>query len=190
MRKESDIELLLEALAVGPSQAILNQEARGQKELSRRDMLPKKCPREDLEKLGFVFGEEIDELFISVTMPEGWHKQATDHSMWTDLLDEKGRKRGAIFYKAAFYDRKADMVPLQIRYHIGEAWGDYPAKSDYDSELRYYYVVDEETGNILFHTPALEKQAHWQKESERKAEARAFLKANFPDWENPLAYWD
>ena len=27
--------------------------------------------------------------------------------MWSDLLDDKGVKRGSIFYKAAFYDRSA-----------------------------------------------------------------------------------
>ncbi len=84
------------------------QEAAGQAALvGTRDLLPRDCPREQLEALGFVFGEDADDLFVNVTLPKGWRKKATDHSMWSDLLDDKGVKRGSIFYKAAFYDRSA-----------------------------------------------------------------------------------
>lgn len=86
------------------------QEAMGQAALAgTKDALPKDCPQKDLEALGFVFGEPIDDLFINATFPAGWRKKATDHSMWSELLDETGKKRGAIFYKAAFYDRRAFM---------------------------------------------------------------------------------
>jgi hypothetical protein len=71
--------------------------------------LPKECPRDALEALGFVFGEDADDIFVTVKFPDGWDKKATDHSMWSDLLDDKGRRRGNIFYKAAFYDRSAHM---------------------------------------------------------------------------------
>ena len=40
-------------------------------------------------------------------MPNGWKKQATDHSMWSELIDDKGKVRATIFYKAAFYDQRA-----------------------------------------------------------------------------------
>lgn len=102
-----DLENLLVAATPG---GIEQQEAMGQAALvGTRDILPIKCPRKELEALGFVFGETSDDLFINVTFPNGWSKKATDHSMWSDLLDETGKKRGAIFYKAAFYDRKAFM---------------------------------------------------------------------------------
>ena len=48
-----------------------------------------------------------DDLFTDVKLPQGWRIQPTNHSMWSDLLDEAGVKRAAIFYKAAFYDRSA-----------------------------------------------------------------------------------
>ena len=63
--------------------------------------------RKAFEKLGFVFGNQQDEIFIKVQFPKGWRKKVTDHSMWTDIVDETGKKRGSIFYKAAFYDRGA-----------------------------------------------------------------------------------
>lgn len=69
--------------------------------------------REKFEALGFVFGEAHDNLFVKATFPRGWRKRPTDHDMWTDIVDEQGHKRGSIFYKAAFYDRKAhcDLLP-------------------------------------------------------------------------------
>jgi len=89
---------------------IEKQEAQGQKDFVASESLPRKCPKQELEKLGFVFGETIDGvsgLFVQVKMPKGWKKQATDHSMWSELVDETGKVRASIFYKAAFYDRDA-----------------------------------------------------------------------------------
>ena len=53
-----------------------------------------------------------------VKLPAGWKKQATDHSMWSKLLDESGAVVASIFYKAAFYDRIAEMncAPYCRRY--------------------------------------------------------------------------
>jgi hypothetical protein len=89
------------------------QEAAGQAMLCASAQLPKKmlgCTRESLEALGFKFGADVDELFVTCTLPAGWKKKATDHSMHSDLVDEQGRTRAGIFYKAAFYDRRADMM--------------------------------------------------------------------------------
>lgn len=98
----------------GNPNAILQQEARGQEQLINSGDLPIKCSAEDkkkLEKLGVVFGEPLpdDPLFCKATLPEGWGKQATEHSMWSKLVDENGVVRANIFYKAAFYDRRAHM---------------------------------------------------------------------------------
>lgn len=91
---------------------IEEQEAIGQSQLEHSDVLPTQCSEDDrkaLEAAGVVFGEKVegDDIFTHVTLPAGWKKQRTDHSMWTDLLDGEGTKRAAIFYKAAFYDRNA-----------------------------------------------------------------------------------
>ena len=50
-----------------------------------------------------------DPLFVDAQLPDGWRVEATDHSMWSNLLDDQGMVRGSIFYKAAFYDRDAFM---------------------------------------------------------------------------------
>lgn len=106
-------EVFFEALASGDvSQAILNQEARGQRELVNSCALPKdirNASRSVLEQLGFTFADEIDDLFINAHLPEGWKKVPTDHAMWSHIIDEDGHVRAKIFYKAAFYDRRAFM---------------------------------------------------------------------------------
>lgn len=85
------------------------QEARGQRELVNSEVLPAKGDWEQLEALGVKRGEPVagDRLFVHAELPAGWKKQATDHSLWSDLVDETGKKRASIFYKAAFYDRDA-----------------------------------------------------------------------------------
>lgn len=94
--------------AVTPG-GIERQEAEGQRIFVASEVLPIDCPQSELEALGFKFGEPVDDLFVAVQFPDGWKKKATDHSMWSELIDPEGKVRASIFYKAAFYDRKAHM---------------------------------------------------------------------------------
>lgn len=129
--------LLLEMMASGgSSQAIVAQEARGQQEVVNSDQLPTKgllgAERHLYEAMGIKIltpgpGAEhtlpdakTDTLFTMVELPKGWKKVATNHSMWNNLVDEKGRIRATFFYKAAFYDREAFIRPCR-RFKIGRA---------------------------------------------------------------------
>lgn len=108
--ENDEMEVFLEALVTGnPGQTIMNQEKRGQNTFAASEKLPIRCPRAELEALGFVFGNPLDDLFIACQFPSGWTKRTTDHSLWTELIDPNGNVRGSIFYKAAFYDRDAFM---------------------------------------------------------------------------------
>jgi hypothetical protein len=94
------------------SSAVEAQEARGQRELVASDQIPvllRNCTEADLTALGFVLGERNDDdpLFRDATLPAGWSKQPTSHSMWSEIVDDRGVVRFNVFYKAAFYDRKA-----------------------------------------------------------------------------------
>ena len=48
-----------------------------------------------------------DPLFFNVELPVGWKIVATEHSMWSKLLDDAGHERLSIFFKGSFYDRRA-----------------------------------------------------------------------------------
>lgn len=103
----STVEFIENFMAASTPGGIEKQEAQGQKDFVISTHLPIDCPRQKLEKLGFEFGEKVDDIFVEVKMPKGWKKLATEHSMWSELIDDKGKVRASIFYKAAFYDRSA-----------------------------------------------------------------------------------
>ena len=99
---------------------IERQEAAGQQMLLESAVLPNEihgATREQLEAMGFKFLADVDELFVTCELPAGWTKRGTNHSMHSDLLDDLGRKRASIFYKAAFYDRRPDMIVYR-RYRV------------------------------------------------------------------------
>lgn len=109
--------------------------------------------------------------------------------MHSDLLDNKGRRRGSIFYKAAFYDRRADFR-LSKRY-------------TFDT----YLPCDAQANPMEFHN-----HSHWKtciidcareihligvrsKSADASADphhqmATRWLDENFPNWKSALAYWD
>lgn len=107
----------------GQSAYIESMEAAGQEQLVHSDVIPATAApdydsnpgvEEDewplLEALGIVRGEPVtgDPLFIHATLPEGWTRSPEEFSTYYSyLLDERGVRRAAIFYKAAFYDRRA-----------------------------------------------------------------------------------
>jgi hypothetical protein len=174
----SDEAFLLEAMVVGTSKAIENQEARGQREQVRSSRLPKDLqhPREKFEAAGIVFGEDVDDLFVSVTLPEGWLFKATDHSMWSKLHDEQGRERASIFYKAAFYDRKAH---ASLSRRLGASYD----PIDPNNWRAGITSTPTDAGKPIAGAPTFTGD-------DADKDARAWLTEHYPDWMDPLAYWD
>lgn len=92
---------------------IEDMEAIGQRELCASSCLPTLYSmgegRGALVNAGVKFLGTVadDDLFEHVALPEGWRLVPTGHSMWSDLIDERGTVRAKVFYKAAFYDRRA-----------------------------------------------------------------------------------
>lgn len=97
-----------------PTKAVTEMEAQGQHQLVTSEVLPTDLngdKKEDFIALGFKFGDVVsgDPLFQKVELPNGWKKEGSGHDMWSSVIDDKGRERVVIFYKAAFYDRSAHM---------------------------------------------------------------------------------
>ncbi len=112
---EDPMGVLAEAMVVGASGMVENEEKSGQASLVESDTLPTDISPANgkaiLETAGVKFLGVVDgdALFQHVELPQGWKKVATDNPMRSKLVDDKGLVRAAIFYKAAFYDRRADM---------------------------------------------------------------------------------
>lgn len=109
IKNTSEKEARPEWLMGGNPSAIDAQEKSGQEELAASSQLP----REGLDELAAEHGIEIlgpsegDDLFMNVRMPDGMKIEPTDHSMWSRLVATDGTELARIFYKAAFYDRRA-----------------------------------------------------------------------------------
>lgn len=104
---------------------ITGMEAQGQRQLVGSEQLPiDSGGDEGYEALGLVFGAPSDDLFRAAILPQGWTKAPTDHSMWSKVVDEKGRERISIFYKAAFYDRRAFMRLMTVGRYVAQMLGE------------------------------------------------------------------
>lgn len=170
------------------------QEARGQKDFVASETLPIKCSfctKDQLEEMGIVFGDPVDDLFVAVQLPEGWQKVPTDHSMWSELVDDKGRKRASIFYRAAFYDRSA-FIGASRRFGcqvqpVG-GWD-----SDYDRETSPYVCVVMDCNQVIWESGPLSpsNKIEWFRLDDHLVPlGKAWLEEHYPGWQNPLAYWD
>ena len=208
--KEGATALLAEVMfSPTPGAVIKRMEADGQAELSQvTDRLPSKhlAPnvKPVLESAGVKFGNTVaeDPIWQVVELPNGWKIERTDHSMWSDLVDQNGRPRAAIFYKAAFYDRHAN-ISVCTRYKPSMVYSDKTRIGlvlDGDKEIwRSEPFVDSPEYTDLSNNSAKYSHLTWQERdaicrttAHRKAgeAARSWLMANKPDWENPSAYWD
>jgi len=178
-----DMENFLVASSPG---GIERQEAAGQKALVESLTLPKDArPRAAFEAMGIAFLGEADDLFAYVELPEGWEKRATGHAMHSDLLDELGRLRASIFYKAAFYDRSAHMRPVAY----------YRIETEPEGGYTDNYLADKEKSQIgrvvgANDVVAFEVKVDPGHHSPERAACVEWLEENRPDFQDTSAYWD
>ena len=104
--EHTDRELSMLALITGSADALSNVvRSTAQHNLTKISQLPK--PEKQVEEIGIKIIDPVenDSLFYNVEFPEGWTRKRTDHGMYTDILDEHGRKRATIMYKPDPWDR-------------------------------------------------------------------------------------
>ncbi|SET51723.1 hypothetical protein [Nonomuraea wenchangensis] len=124
--KTDPLLLLADAMGPGgPSASIERMEAQGQREIVNSTVLPSRLnygTEDELTALGFKLGDKVagDPLFRHAELPTGWKREGSDHAMWSYLVDELGRRRVSVFYKAAFYDRDAFLNVNTVYGYIGE----------------------------------------------------------------------
>lgn len=196
---DGDIANMIVAFTPGGIEA---QEAQGQRDMASRFItLPKemRCPHggpwHDDEggcsagwKVAQEFGFRItvggDDIFHGVGAPDGWEIRPTEHAMHSDIVDDRGRVRGGIFYKAAFYDRRA----------AGNWVTRYQARTDYSREYRSVVAcdaIDTETGDVLFHSEIIcGERKNWLCQDEADKLVTDWLTEHFPQWRDVAAYWN
>jgi len=144
-----------------------------------KDMSPNK---ESFETVGFVFEDIGDDILYKATLPEGWRLKYTD-SGCSDIIDDKGRKRGASFYKGAFYDRCGNMR-LRQRYIAGY---EHINPENYKSPITVF--VSDFDGKILF-TAGKCAHPYCEEYKKLKKECENFLNELYPEWKDVTKYWN
>ena len=179
-------------IAATTPEGIERQEAAGQSAMAKAaDRLPLEInyPRglthaQVAAALGIEFGKTIDRVFIEATLPDGWKIVPTSHAMWSDLVDDKGRKRAAIFFKAAFYDYNAH-ISFECRYVI-DGYVDVEVDG---VTMRKCQVVDKATDKALWSSEAADDRDYKTQDSHRD-QARVWLDTNYPKHNDPFSYWN
>lgn len=186
--RRDPIMMLAESMLFGSSGAIERQEADGQRELVNASVLPIKGIerlRSMIESNGGSIGEPVagDTIFVNVVLPTGWTKVATDHSMWSNLLDDKGRKRAGIFYKAAFYDRSAHISP-DCRFSLDS----YTRSTD----ARAVVFVFDACGEVEFELACdIPPESHrYDVLDGLRDKVSAHMDETYPQWRDASAYWE
>jgi hypothetical protein len=124
-------------------------------------------------------------------LPAGWKKVATEHSMWSDLLDDQGRKRAAIFFKAAFYDYSAFIrweCPFERKIKCGDGSDVY---QDHGTRRVSCHGVVLHNGKEIYRTESMEfvgneKYNVTDKQMQQMSE---WLTENIPTWKDPFKNW-
>lgn len=149
----------------------------------------RKWTMDQYEKMGIKILDEYDELFLNVELPEGWNIQATDHAMWNDVLDEKGRRRIQFFYKGSFYDRDA-FTNFQRRFSFRVTpLDDYKSDITFsERQLGEWYGAIYDCGKEIFRTELMRRKDYCDDCIDK--ECIKYLNDNYPLWENINAYWD
>ncbi len=200
--RENPAKILVEAMMAGSSGAAIEaQEARGQEEVIRSQVVPTDIRTEGgkiaLEAAGMKFLGPVngDELFQYVELPPGWKKVSMGNDFWTNLVDEKGRERGSIFYKAASYDRDAFMN-LNVRFRISFDYDRFEKQGEGVANVYDFGKVVHTTTPILSKSSAsTDRNAFYDEKSRAEVKSKRaaedwLCSAGFADWTNPGAYWD
>jgi len=148
---------------------INSQDVRCQRKLVR---LPTEANEEDATRFYGAMGINVlrmpkcDDILLDAELPAGWRVKATDHSMWSEIIDSNGRKRISVFHKNSVMERSA-YADIIRRYGVDFLPNQGPG----------YVAVDRATGQGVFRGGGT------------YSECRSWLDSNFPDHKNPLAYW-
>lgn len=181
---EAQLAILIGLATGDASEGLETVERNEQRRARNACMLPRdmKPSKEVYEALGFTFEDVDDDVLYQASLPEGWTLKS-DGGYWTDLLDEKGRKRGSYFYKGAFYDRNGHMQLIH-RYYITYK---HVEKINWNSPIKVYAM--DRDGTILFEAGECAGE-YTTKYEELKREAVTFLDTHYPEWKDASKYWD
>lgn len=186
------------------SHLALQQEREGQTQLVNLPILPSVMDpdgaKEYLESLGVIFVALTDDLmFWYVWLPDGWEVAPSFNPMLSVLLDDQGRERARIFYKASWYDRHA-WLALISRYNLRETYGEEIIRKNTSAYTMERMIADGGCVLLASGTDICTLRAEVPEGMDRKErhqihkrllqEAYELLEVCYPKYRDPFAYWD
>lgn len=163
------------------------------------NLMPLSCNWTQMEALGF---KQIDDSAYDLRIlsfmrpcefPKGWVKQATEYENYYNLLDDRGRVRGTIFFD---YSSGCCTISLRRRYGIVIEPDD-----SYKKQFKYYsfrfcrswnavvYDIDEPIHKVRVRFSVDQLKRVKEMNNVRKG-LEDWLKENFAFYNDPLMYWD
>lgn len=148
-----------------------------------------KWTKEQYERMGIEIVEEYDDLFLNIVLPDGWKINPTNHSMWNEVIDKKGRKRISFFYKGAFYDRDA-FSNFEKRFTYSEMpFDDYQTNVSYEERnTKEWYGVIYDAGKEIYRTVGHISKDYYDNIIESLC--IDYLNEYHPNWKDINYYWD
>jgi len=219
---EGDMENAIAAMVPG---GIERQEAEGREWLIENSMLPVGmgvlgCSSavssfaaiarvyDALCSWGLEFGGLEGDIFVPVKLPGGWALKASEQSQYLAfLLDDQKAVRAQIFFKAAFYDRRAELTVLP-RFRIFEER--IPGELG-ENRLKHRQVVIDSAGIVpygredeYFLPPVGDRVflSDWSdchkgdyldlvgQQQTLHQQCEDWLRDNYPKYQDSLAYWE
>lgn len=142
--------------------------------------------------LGFkILGK--DGSFLKCIFPKGWKKILVSQSNeWCYVIDNKKRKRMAIFYKVLF--KHGGMININSFVNMIPF---YKSKVDYINKEKELYkgIVVDGFDKVIFTTETVNLSSENAKDKNKKFDlifntAENWLRERYPNYKNVIAYWD
>ena len=115
-----------------------------------------------------------NEEYVILELPPNWCMKTTDVAIRT-FFDEAGNIRGAT---------ACDYAYLRCRFEIQTVNG---SKDDFP-ETERLIIQDKKTGETIIDLGSFEPYSDYEKDL--RGFAQVLLSRKYPNWENPVAYWD
>jgi hypothetical protein len=131
--------------------------------------------------MGLSFGDLVENqpTLIHAQLPFGW--DVDSFGPFRYIVDQAGRKRGIIFRKVAGTDLYQMLPVKRLTVREGQNSTGYAYASVLDGDEPLYSVLEPIPGP---HDNA------WKAREHAKEMVLRWLMENFPEWEDPAAYWD
>lgn len=174
----------------------------------------------DLVRWGILRCGAQNKYFCEVALPSGWSVRPGEAADWQELVDDKGRVRADIYSCHNFASTRAFMAlrrRITTAYEFSQdgsslrvvvmdgnermhstSWMACDANSiDKTSADRLsmsdFLAIDADSFRSeapLHNGDALKNIHDWHNHRALEEQAKAWLRTNFPAWQNPLSYWD